>query len=234
MPGNLLLLRGLCASDPGRRDLWVLTVQLYFYYGIGFVEDLDPEHASLVYEQGLALGHAALERSSWFHPEGSIDEFRRGLEKADRDDVPLLFWTLANWTAWIHLNLDRPEVLVQLPMAEAGLERIRQLDATYFQGMPHVLLGTLEASKPVLIGGDPERARLHFEEALRVSNRKLLVFQVLYAQYYCRQQLDEPGFVQALEEVLRAPPDLAPDYRLLNEVARRKARSLMERKDELF
>jgi tetratricopeptide (TPR) repeat protein len=234
MPGNLLLLRGLSASDPGRRDLSVLTTQLYFYYGIGFIEDVDPEHASLVYEQGLALGRSALARESWWRPDGSLEDFQRGLEKADEDDVPLLFWTLANWSAWIRGNLDRPDVLAQLPTAEAALERIRQLDATYFHGMPHLLLGTLEASKPVLLGGDPEKARGHFEEALRLSDRKLLIFQVLYAQTYCRQQLDEQGFVQALEEVLQAPQDLAPDYRLLNEVARRKASLLMERKDELF
>jgi hypothetical protein len=234
VPGNLLLLRGLCASEPGRQDLWTLTTQLYFYYGIGFVEDDDPEHADRVYAQGFALGRAALEREGWFEPDRDLETFRRGLRQAEREDVPLLFWTLGNWAAWIRLNLEKPVALAQLPSAEAALERVLELEPSFFQGMPHVLLGTLEASKPVLVGGDPEMARTHFDEALRISKRRLLIYQVLYAQFVCRQTLDEEGFDAALQEVLDAPADLNPEYRLLNEVARRKAARLKERKDELF
>jgi hypothetical protein len=56
----------------------------------------------------------------------------------------------------------------------------------------------------------------------------------LYAQYYCRAVLDEDGFTKALEEVFTAPHDIEPDYRLINEVARRRAARLMERKDDWF
>jgi hypothetical protein len=94
--------------------------------------------------------------------------------------------------------------------------------------------GTLEASKPVVTGGDPEVAREHFERAFAISERKLLIFHVFYAQYYCRSQLDEEAFDETLREVLEAPADLKPEYRLLNEVARRKASNLMEQRDDLF
>jgi hypothetical protein len=234
MPGSLLLLRGLCASEPGRRDLWTLTTQLYFYYGIGFVEDEDPEHAERVYAQGLALGRASLERTGWFRPDDDLEAFQRGLRKAGSDDVPLLFWTVANWAAWIRMNLEKPEALAQLPVAEAALDRVLEIDPDFFHGMPHALLGTLQASKPVLAGGDPVKARAHFDEALRLSDRRFLIYQVLYAQFVCRQTLDEDGFDAALQEVLDAPEDIAPEYRLLNEVARRKAARLKEHKDELF
>ena len=115
-----------------------------------------------------------------------------------------------------------------------ALDRVLELDPGYFLGMPHVMRGTLEASKPVVTGGKPEIAREQFDQAFAISGRKLLIFQVFYAEYYCRQQLDEEGFVAALREVLDAPPDLEPEYRLLNEVAKKKAAILMERKDELF
>lgn len=234
MPSNLLLLRGLCEDQSGNRDLWSLTVQLYFYYAVGFVEDDDRDRAELLYQQGFTMGRRALERNDWFDPGVDLDTFSKRLEGADADDVPLLFWTLANWTKWIAMNLDDPGVLADLPLAEAALDRILQLDAGYFLGMPHLMRGTLEASKPVLTGGDPELARSHFESAFAISDRKLLMFHVFFAQYYCRQQLDEESFDKALEEVFAAPDDLEPDYRLLNEVAKRKATSLMELKYELF
>jgi hypothetical protein len=234
VPGNLILVRGLCESDPENRRLWTLGAQLYFSYAMAFVEDEDPEAAKLPYRQGLSLGQTALARTGWFHPERDLEGFRKGLAKADREDVPLLFWTLANWVSWINLDMNDPAALAQLPYAEAALGRVLELDPGFFLGMPHVLLGTLLASKPVIAGGAPAAARGEFEQAFEISKGKLLIYKVYYAQSYCRATLDQAGFEMALREVLDAPADLEPDYRLLNEVAKRKAARLMERKDDWF
>jgi hypothetical protein len=234
IPANLLLLRGLCESSPGNDELWSLTVQLYFYYGFGFVEDENAEEARLVYLQGLDMGRRSLSRRGWFHPDKSLEQFSKGLAKAKREDVPLLFWTAANWASWINLSMNDPAAVADLPMAEALLGRVLELDGGYFRGLPHAMAGTLEATKPVMMGGNPESSRAHFEAAFEASGRKLLIFQTLYAQYYCRAVLDQEEFVRSLDEVLKAPVDIEPEYRLLNEVARRKAARLMEQKDDLF
>jgi hypothetical protein len=234
IPANLLLLRGLCESSPGDAELWAMATQLYFYYGFGFVEEESAEQARLVYLEGLDLGRRSLARHDWFRPDKPLDEFERELGHAGRKDVPLLFWTAANWASWINLSMNDPAAIADLPVAEAILRRVLQLDATYFLGLPEALTGTLEATKPVMMGGDPEAARAHFEAAFKASDRKLLIFQTLYAQYYCRSVLDEEGFVRLLDEVLKAPADIEPDYRLMNEVARRRAARLMEQKDDLF
>lgn len=234
VPANLVLVRGLCESDPGNKRLWALAAQLYFSYGMAFVEDVDPEAAKLPYRQGLTMGQTALARTGWFHPEKDLDTFRKGLGKARRGDVPLLFWTLANWVSWINLDINDPAALAELPYAEAALHRVLELDPGFFHGMPHVMIGTLMASKPVIAGGNPEQARVEFEQAFQISAGKLLIYKVFYAQSYCRATLDEAGFEAALNEVLAAPADLEPDYRLLNEVAKRKAARLMERKDDWF
>ena len=234
IPANLILVRGLCESDPGNRALWTLGAQLYFADAMACVEDESPEAAKLPYRQGLTLGQTALARTGWFHPEQNLGGFQKGLEKASRKDVPLLFWTLANWVSWINLEVNLPDALAQLPYAEAALRRVLELDPGFFQGMPHVMMGTLLASKPVIAGGNPEAARAEFEEALSISGGKLLIFKVYYAQSYCRAALDEEGFVSNLNDVLNSPDDLEPNYRLLNEVAKRKAAHLMERKDDWF
>jgi hypothetical protein len=234
MPANLLLIRGMCESSPGDRGLWTLASQLYYSYGYAFVEDVDSENASLLYLTGLSLGERSLERAGWFHPEGEIDTFLQGLRHAKRKDAPLLFWTLANWVSWIDLMQTDPAVLAQLPYAEAALQRLLEIDPGYFEGMPHVMLGTLLSTKPAIAGGKPEEARKQFDEGFALSGRRVLIFQVLYAKYYCRQVQDQEAFVRTLQEVIDAPPDLEPKYRLLNEVAKRKAARLMEFKDEWF
>ncbi len=234
LPANLLLIRGMAEEAPGDRDLWSVATQLYYSYGYAFVEDDNPDEAMLIYKQGRDLGTRFLRREGWFKPDRDIVAFERGLEKARREDGPILFWTLSNWVSWINIAQTDPAAVADLPYAEAALGRLLQIDPNYFLGMPHAMLGTLLASKPAIAGGKPEEARKQFDQAFAISGRRLLIFQVLYAQYYCRQVQDADAFVKTLEEVLHTPADVEPNYRLLNEVAKRKAARLMEHKDEWF
>jgi len=237
IPGNLILLRGLCESEPGDRELRRMAAELYFSYAMGFIEDEDSEWASALYQEGLRLGREGLSRRSWFRraekAAGSLPD-STALANLPAGDAPLLFWTLANWSGWISLNLSSPEAVAQLPRLQAYLEALLRVAPDYFLGMPRVLMGSIETLRPRMLGGNPEEGQRQFQEAFRVSGRKMLYFQVAYARYYCRQMLDEECFDTTLEEVLNAPPDLLPEYRLFNEVAKEKARHLQEIRDELF
>lgn len=236
VPGNLLVLRGLCASEPGNEAIRSLTVQTLYSYALGFVEDEDRVRASLLYREGMQTGVEGLRRHEWFR---RADQSRplpdsAGLAEASAGDIPLLFWTLASWAGWVSLNLTDPAAVADLPRIEAYLGRVLELDPEYFFGLPHVMAGTILTMRPRMMGGDPERGRAHFEEALRISGGRMLLFQMMCARYYCRQTLDEECFDRRLGEVLDAPPDLLPSYRLFNLVAKEKARRLMERRDEFF
>jgi len=175
-------------------------------------------------------------RRAWFRRA----EKGAGLPDADAlrgmkiGDVPLVFWTLANWSGWISQNLDHPEAVAELPALQAYLDRVLVLAPDYFFGMPHVLAGSLLCFRPRMLGGNPEEGKKQFEEAFRISGGKMLIFRVVYAKYYCRSVLDEDDFDRTLKAVLEAPADLFPDYQLWNEIAMRKARHLQEIRDELF
>jgi len=222
VPGNLLVLRGLSASEPGNEAIRSLTVQTLYSYALGFVEDEDRARASLLYLEGRQTGVEGLRRHEWFR---RADQSRplpdsTGLAGASVDDVPLLFWTLASWAGWVSLNLTDPAAVADLPRIEAYLGRVLELDPGYFFGLPHVMAGTILTIRPRMMGGDPERGRAHFEEALRISEGRMLLFQMMCARYYCRQTLDEECFDRRLGEVLDAPPDLLPSYRLPHLVAK--------------
>jgi len=236
MPANLVLLRGLAASEPGNREIRTAAVQTYFSYANGFIEDEDPARAILLYREGLDLGREGLARRDWFRraEAGRPLPDSTALAKAEREDVPLLFWTVANWAALIGLTLSEPSAVAELPRVEAYLSRILELEPGYFLGMPHVLAGTILSMRPRMLGGQPEKGKEHFDEALRISQRRMLYFQVMRARYYCRQVLDEGCFDENLREALEAPDDILPEYRLMNRLAQEKARRLMEKRDELF
>ena len=235
IPSNLLLLRGLCESDPGREEIRVLTVQMFYSYGFGFLEDTDPPRAREAYREGLRLGREGLQRYGWFRDtEGGAMPEPEALRRVPRESVPLLFWTVANWASLVSLSVSDPQAVADLPRIEAFLDRILELNPEYFQGMPQVMKGTILTLRPRIAGGDPEQGRAHFEEALRISGRKLLLFQVLCAKYYCRQMMDTACFEANLKEVLGAPDNLYPEFQLLNQIARAKAGWLMERRDDYF
>jgi hypothetical protein len=236
IPANLSLLRGLCASEPGNRELHAVTAQLFFSYAMGFIEDEDPARAVLIYREGADIGRACLERRGWFRRADAARplpdaEALRGMAK---DDVSLLFWTVANWSGRIALQLTEPEAVAELPRVEAYLNRLLELQPDYFLGMPHVLKGTILTFRPRMMGGDPEKGKEHFDEALRISGRRMLYFQTMVARYLCRQTMDEECFDANLREVLDASDDLLPEYRLMNRLARDKAGRLMEKRDEWF
>ena len=118
--------------------------------------------------------------------------------------------------------------MADLVTVEKIMARLLELDDTVEQGSTPLFFGTLYGSKPQMIGGDPERSRYHFEKALEISGRSFLMAQVLFAAPYSRMIFDQELHNSLLEEVLAFDLDQAPDNRLSNQIAKRRARELLE------
>ncbi|MFH1754674.1 MAG: TRAP transporter TatT component family protein, partial [Candidatus Latescibacterota bacterium] len=143
-------------------------------------------------------------------------------------------WTAANWSQFISLHLDSTDVLVDIPRVMALLERAGELDGSYYEGLPHIILGSLHAFRPPLMGGSPDKSRENFERANQISQGKFLLSHVFYAKFYCYRVQDSDEFDRALNGILAEPLSILPRYRLLNEIAKQKAERLLGEKDELF
>lgn len=235
-PANLLLLDGLIRTDPKNADLLTLGANLYFGYSLGYVESKDPKRASDYYARGRDYGLRALDKHSTFRKghNGNLEAFQKGLASLGKKDIEALAWTGANWGRWLSLNLDSPAAIAEMPRVEALLDRMVTIDPTFERGLPHALRGSYDALRPEMFGGKPEQARQHFEAAMQISQRKMLLYLVFYAEFYCRQVLDVECFDKTLAEVEAAPDSILPDARLLNEMARRRAAELRAKRDELF
>lgn len=236
LPANLLLLDGLIRTEPGNRDLLELGAYLYFGYALGFVEARDARRASEYYAMGRDYGLRALDRRSVFRNGrgGDLEAFRAGVRALGKNDVAAMAWAGANWGRWLSLNLDSAAAIAEMPRLEALLDRLLELDAGYERGLPHALRGTYDALRPEMFGGSPARAREHFDAALRLSERRVLLYQVFYAEFYCRQILDAECFTSTLDAVIAAPDSLLPAEQLLNAIGRERARMLRPQVDELF
>lgn len=155
------------------------------------------------------------------------------LAAADRDDVPLLYWSAAAWGGALSYGLDQPELVADLPAIRALFARALALDEAWGAGAIHATLISLEAL-PTLMGGSPERARGHFERAVALSDGAAAGPYVSYAHAVAKPADDREAFVGLLRDALAVDPMRDPSQRLANEIARRRARFGLDHLNDWF
>ncbi len=237
IPGQILLLRGLCRSDPGRLDVWTSAVQLYTSYAMIFIEDRDPDWALDLYDEGRDLGLRFLRRKAWFARawDAGPDSLRAEIARRHpRELGPLMLWTGACLGQHVVYNQDHPREMLDFPFVHVLIDAAIELDGGYFHGMPYAVKGMILAMMPRGLGGNLAESNRYFQMALEASGHRFLLHQVLYARRLCVASLDEDCFVRTLEGVLAAPEDERSDTRFVNLLARQRARELLERRADFF
>ncbi len=229
-------MEGLLKNDPENRRILITLSMGFAGYSLLFVEPDDPERASALYLRAMEYGIRALgEKGLPLRDRGgSLEPVRATLKTMDHRDLEALFWTTLSWNAWINLNLDKPSALAQLGASEACLKRVLEVDEHFFYGASHILMGASLAARPPLLGGNPEKARGHFEQAMQQSQRKFYLAQVYFAKYYAVRVQDKELFGRALAEVLRGDPGELKEVCLINRVMQRRAQELAKQAEDLF
>ncbi len=158
---------------------------------------------------------------------GTLEE---ALSTLTPHDARYLFWGAFGWLSWVQQQQGSPESLADLVVIEKIMKRLLELDETIENGSPHLFFGALYGAKPAMIGGDPARSRAHFERALEISERSSLLVQTTFAETYCRMVFDQVLHDALLHEVLDFNLDQEPSQRLVNQIAKRRARQLLDEK----
>ncbi len=236
IPASLKMLEGLLREDPDNAIVLGRLAEGYCGYAFSFAEDTDPERASRLYLRGrdfaerLLILSGAPENLTRQNPE----EFKQSVQALNADHRNGLFWMSQCWASWLMLNLDDLQAFVAMAQVETAMQRMLQLDASYHYAGPHLFFGGFYGGRPKILGGTPDKARRHFDLCLKLTERKYLIAQLLYAKIYAVQVQDRELFNKLLNEVLEAPADILPEQRLANAVAKMKAQTLLESADDLF
>lgn len=235
MPAYLMLIDGMIQALPDNERLLMAGAQSYSSFASLFVEEHDKEYANSLYTRGKHYALRSLEMRGLKDPlQRPFDEFREGLKRLGKKDVPYLFWAGTCWVNWIRLNLDSMEAMSELPRVEWMMRRVLELDEGFYYGGPHLFMGIWLASRPKIAGGDLKKAQGHFLKALDLGQRKFLMAYVYYANYYARNMMDKDLFISTLQKVLETPADTSPDLVLLNTVAKNQAKELLGHVEEYF
>ena len=231
LPASLIQMDGFVKSAPNNK-LLLTAAESYFGYSFSFVEDVNKPRASALYLKAREYALRVLRKNRQFDEQAP--DLKDMLANCDKQDVPALYWTASSWLAWIGLNFGSPEALMDIPKVEAMLQRVIELDETYYYGTTHAMLGSFYAAQPKNMGGNTEKAYKHFQRAFKLSGSKFLVVQLMYAKFYAVQIQDKALFVKTLSEIIATPVNSFPERNLANEVAKRKAKDLLEKVDTLF
>jgi hypothetical protein len=236
LPADLKLLEGLLKNDPQNKQLLTALCMGFTGYSMLFVEEQDPERASLLYLRARSYGLKALGRKGSFlkGSELSVQNIRKRLQTFGETDLKTLFFTTMSWNAWINLNLDKTTALAQMGIAQACLERVLELNPDYFFGTPHVLMGTILAARPGIAGGNAAKAKVYFEKAMQVNKGKFFLVHYYFARYYAVRTQDRELFLTLIQKVMKRHPGELKEACLINSVMKERARRLLEMTEDLF
>jgi hypothetical protein len=230
----LLMIDSLIESAPNNRELLIIGSQSYS----GSVAALESCAAPPARQQALsakAKGYGTRLLAAMLQLDGtdSADiwtgpSFEQALARMQPADAHALFWGTFGWLTWIEQQQGAPAAMADLVVVEQLMARLLELDEAVENGAPHLFFGVLYGTKPEMLGGDPKRSRFHFERALALSNRSFLMVQTLFAETYARMVFDQTLHDALLEEVLAFELQQAPAQALSNQIAKRRARELLD------
>ena len=182
IPFGLKLYESLLDSAPTNKDLLIATCSNFTQYGVAYIETEalvlgEAHHDEVVHLNARALklylrAKGYCERAMEVRFPGVMQKLPAdpvaALAKAEKKDVPLLYWMAASWGSAIGLGVDRPDLVIDMPTVRALAERALALDETWSRGTLHEMFVSLDSLPPAL-GGNPERARMHFTKAVELQ-----------------------------------------------------------------
>jgi predicted anti-sigma-YlaC factor YlaD len=194
------------------------------------------DRAKQLYLRGYAILISALDKkypgfSGASVQDGTMSEF---LRRTRKDDVPLLYWTVAGGLAAYSIDIFDFDLGSKIPEWGAMIARAYELYPDFNNGAIDEFYILYYAALPESMGGDIAKARIHFQLALEKSRFMNAGPYVAYAQAIAVPAQDYDVFRENLEKALEIDPDENPSTRLINIMAQRKARFLLEMAHEYF
>jgi predicted anti-sigma-YlaC factor YlaD len=248
IPFGLKLYESLLESAPKNKDLLIATCSNFTQYGVAYLETEavvlgEAQHhdrvahlnqrALKLYLRAKGYCLRAMEvRFPGIGPKLLTDPVP-ALARAQKKDVPLLYWMAASWGSAIGLGVDKPELVIDMPAVRALAERALALDESWNKGALHEMFISLD-SLPEALGGSAARAREHFTRAIELQKGLSPGPYVALAMGVAMPAQDREEFVKLLQAALAIDPEKDPSVRLVTIVQQRRARALLDHIDTMF
>ena len=255
IPATLKTVEGFWIVDPDNENLLGLLTEGYCQYGTAFVEDdweiakfakrldeVQEHNARATHIFTRCLNYALKQLGADWQDQlfGSLDQVQALVKRTGGDHRDHMMWAAFALGSIVNHNLSRAELLAYVPAVRLILDRVLELDRASpparkdYAALPHIAYGMMQTAVSAQFGGEPDKAKAHFETALKLTGDKLLLARTLMAYRVGVITNDRKFFHAQLKQVLETPPSVWPEQRLANEVAHRRARRYLTHEKALF
>ncbi len=227
-------------------DLFLKACQLRTQYTYAFIMEEADRLIELNYNSGKELYQDALKSFEMAINYGKTAlELRYpelinhiGINKKGpyftNEDIPYLYWLAAAMGGAISSSRGKPEWVIQLPIVGYLLESALAIDGSWNNGAIHSAMISYSMSRADLKGNNVQEATKHYKKVNMLSNSQDLSAHVSYAENVLVNQQNQSEFINLLNRVINAQDTDIDELVLGNIIARKRARWLLSRKDELF
>jgi predicted anti-sigma-YlaC factor YlaD len=247
VPFALKTIESLIDQSPKHKGLLTAACSGFTQYSYAFIQqeadfieaqDLDRAtamraRAKKLYLRGRDYGIRAFEVEF----PGFGDQLRTNtdgvLAKLSKKHVPLLYYTSAAWAAAFAVDIADSRLSVEQTMFEKLMRRALALDETYDLGSLHDFFISWDAGHATT-GSSIKSAREHFERAKTLARGQRVSLFVTLAESVSVSEQNKAEFETLLNEALAVDINLAPEQKLVNVIAQRRAKWLLSRVNELF
>lgn len=247
LPTLMISLEAVHRSYPDNPALAQTVTQLFLLYGTAFVDEradrlelTDVEAARIERQRAHRLYTRARDfmlRSFAERYPDAVTWVRmqptQFVAALDADESIYLYWLGVAWSLVIASGNGNPDTLAQLAIPEAMLRHIERRDPDFLDGALDEFFFRWEMAQATSVEAQ-NHALGYYQRAVTRSAGRKLGLQVAWAEKYAIEVQDREGFEKILHDVLAFDLSSAPEYRLFNTIAQRRAAWLLARVDDLF
>jgi predicted anti-sigma-YlaC factor YlaD len=244
IPFGLKTYESLLAVSPEHRGLLLAAARGFTSYAYLLQDEADRidatdlakarrlrHRANRLYLRGRDYALRGLEVNNSDFTTNLYTDRSAALAMTTEDDVKFLYWAGASWAGALSAATDDLNLIAELPVAAALVGRVLELDESYEYGAAHEFFISYEGSRP---GGSVNQARRHYRRALEISEGSRASVHLALAEAVAIREQNLAEFQELVAAALAVDPDKTTPLRLVNVIARRRARWLETRIPDLF
>ena len=255
IPAHIKLLETVLASDPRNPRLLNLLARLYGAYAFALLEsewEARQLGAPSVVDTGIGENRLADAVARYYqtgaryalrslevrHPQAQtqlnhLSQSADFIHSLGQRDVPALFWYGFNLGGVVRHRLDSVEAMAKAHLVEKAMMRVIELDPSYDRGNAYLVLMVYHASRPRMLGGDPDKARQYYRLYRETGGATASLGDIFFARYILVRQQEKKAFEKRLSSVPQAS-DAMHSFSLLDRVAAVRAQTYLTAKDHFF
>ncbi len=211
-PGNLKLLETLYLQDHENLKLLSTLIKSFAGYAyavpetLAFGDELSGVDDSIHKKQAISIYTKAFDYGlEYFHQRGvsrkDLVEFdESALKKAfdvkfRREDFISILFFAQSWASLINLQKDNVALVSQVPKVKTLFDWVCNQDPEIEYGVCEIFAAQYEASRPRMLGGNPEKAKELYKASIKKNPLHLLI-RVGYIQYSILPAFDLDAYKQ--------------------------------------